>query len=40
MDIETFASNYVQMGLLGNYDKNLFELVVKSPYTRIYKLKR
>jgi len=40
MDIQTFASNYVQMGLLGNYDKDLFELVVKSPYSRIYKLKR
>ena len=40
MDIQTFASNYVQMGLLGNYNKDLFELVIKSPYSRIYKLKR
>ena len=40
MDNQTFASNYVQMFLLGNYDKNLFELVVKSPYSRVYKLKR
>ena len=40
MDLQTFKSNYVQMGLLGNYDKDLFELVVKSPYSRIYKLKK
>jgi len=40
MDNDTFASNFVQMGLLGNYDKNLFDLVVASPYGRIYKLKR
>ena len=40
MDLETFASNYVQMGILGNYDKSLFELVVKSPYSRIYRVKR
>ena len=39
MDEETFNSNYVQMFLLGNYDKNLFELVIKSPYSRVYKLK-
>jgi len=40
MDSETFKSTYVQMFMLGNYDKNLFELVVSSPYSRIYKLKR
>ena len=40
MDMQTFNSMYVQMGLLGNYDKDLFELVIKSPYSRIYKLKR
>ncbi len=40
MDNQTFASNYVQMFLLGNYDKNLFDLVVKSPYSRVYKLKK
>ena len=39
LDNETFKSNYVQMFLLGNYDKNLFELVVKSPYSRVYKIK-
>ncbi len=40
MDIETFKSMYVQMFILGKYDKNLFELVVSSPYSKIYKLKR
>jgi len=40
MDQQTFNSTYVQMFLLGKYDKNLFELVVASPYSRIYKLKR
>ncbi len=40
MDNEIFNSMYVQMFLLGKYDKNLFELVVSSPYSRIYKLKR
>jgi len=40
MDIETFNSAYVQMFLLGKYDKNLFELVVSSPYSKIYKLKK
>jgi len=40
MDIETFKSAYVQMFILGKYDKNLFELVVSSPYSKIYKLKK
>ena len=40
MDNETYDSAYVQMFMLGSYDKNLFELVVSSPYTKIYKLKR
>jgi len=40
MDIETFNSTYVQMFMLGKYDKNLFELVVSSPYSKIYKLKK
>lgn len=40
MDIKTFSSTYVQMFMLGKYDKNLFELVVSSPYSRIYKLKK
>jgi len=40
MDSETFNSMYVQMFLLGKYDKDLFELVVSSPYSKIYKLKK
>jgi dolichyl-diphosphooligosaccharide--protein glycosyltransferase/undecaprenyl-diphosphooligosaccharide--protein glycosyltransferase len=39
MDTETFRSMYVQMFMLGKYDKKLFEPVVVSPYARIYKLK-
>uniref|UniRef100_UPI003565B58A peptide-binding protein n=1 Tax=Sulfurovum sp. TaxID=1969726 RepID=UPI003565B58A len=40
MDRETFDSMYVQMFILEKYDKNLFELVVSSPYSKIYKLKK
>jgi undecaprenyl-diphosphooligosaccharide--protein glycosyltransferase len=40
MDNQTFRSLYVQMFMLGNYDDRLFEPVVLSPYTRIYRLKR
>jgi len=40
MDRETFNSTYVQMFMLEKYDKNLFELVVSSPYSKIYKLKK
>ena len=40
MDVETFNSTYVQMFMLGKYDKNLFELVISSPYSKIYKLRR
>ena len=40
MDIETFNSMYVQMFILGKYDKELFELVVSSPYSKIYKIKK
>lgn len=40
MDTETFNSAYVQMFMLEKYDHNLFELVVSSPYSKIYKLKK
>jgi len=40
MDRETYNSTYVQMFMLGQYDKNLFELVVSSPYSKIYKVKK
>jgi len=39
MDRETYNSAYVQMFMLGNYDKNLFELVVSSAYSKIYRVK-
>ena len=40
MDNVTYNSAYVQMFMLGKYDKNLFELVVSSPYSKIYKVKK
>jgi len=40
MDNETYNSTYVQMFMLGKYDENLFELVVSSVYSRIYRLKK
>lgn len=40
MDTETFNSTYVQMFMLEKYDHNLFELVVSSPYSKIYRLKK
>jgi len=40
MDKETYNSAYVQMFMLGNYDKNLFELVISSPYSKIYRVKK
>jgi len=40
MDEKTFYSTYVQMFILGKYDKDRFELVVSSPYSKIYKLKK
>jgi len=40
VDKKTYDSAYVQMFMLGKYDKDLFELVVSSPYSKIYKIKR
>ena len=40
MNGETFNSMYVQMFILGKYDENLFEPVVTSPYSRIYRVKK
>jgi dolichyl-diphosphooligosaccharide--protein glycosyltransferase/undecaprenyl-diphosphooligosaccharide--protein glycosyltransferase len=39
MDTETFNSMYVQMFILEKYDHSLFDLVISSPYSKIYKLK-
>jgi len=40
MDSQTINSTFVQMFMLGKYDSNLFELVVNSPYSKIYKIKK
>jgi len=40
MDRQTYNSAYVQMFMLGKYDKELFELVVSSAYSKIYRVKR
>ena len=40
MDMKTFNSIYVQMFILGKYDKKFFTPVVTSPYSRIYKLNK
>lgn len=37
---KAFDSTYVQLYVLENYDKNLFEPVVLNPVAKIYKLKR
>ncbi|HHH19984.1 MAG TPA: peptide-binding protein, partial [Campylobacterales bacterium] len=36
MDRETYNSAYVQMFMLDKHDEELFELVVSSPYSKIY----
>jgi len=40
LDTKTFNSAFVQMFILGKYDKNLFDLVVASPYSRVYRVKK
>jgi len=40
MDKETYNSAYVQMFMLDNHDKELFDLVVSSPYGKSYRVKR
>ncbi len=40
MDSRTINSTFVQMFMLGKYDSDLFELVVSSPYSKIYKIKK
>lgn len=39
LDEATYNSLYVQLFVLENYDKNLFEPVEMTPYAKIYKLK-
>jgi dolichyl-diphosphooligosaccharide--protein glycosyltransferase/undecaprenyl-diphosphooligosaccharide--protein glycosyltransferase len=40
MDDYFYNSAAIQMGVLGNYDPNLFKLVVDTPLIKIYQLKR
>ena len=39
VDEKMYNSNYIQMFVLDNYDKSLFELVESTPYVKIYKSK-
>lgn len=39
VDEATYNSLYIQLFVLENYDKNLFEAVETTPYAKIYKLK-
>ena len=39
LDQKMLNSTYIQLFVLGNYDKNLFELTISDPLTKIYKLK-
>ena len=40
MDKKMFESAFVQMFLLNNYDKNLFELTINSSEAKVFKLKK
>lgn len=40
MDKSMHESAFVQMFFLNNYDKELYELVINSPYAKVFKLKR
>jgi len=39
LDEKTYNSLYIQLMVLENYDKNLFEKVSSNPYAKLYKLK-
>lgn len=39
LDHKMLNSTFIQLLVLENYDKNLFELVVSNPYAKVYKLK-
>ena len=39
MDAQTFASSYIQLFVLENYDEELFEPVILDPAMKVYKLK-
>jgi len=39
LDKRLFNSLYIQLFVLENYDKDLYELVISDPYAKVYKLK-
>ena len=39
VDEDTYNSLYVQLMILENYDKDMYELVASNPYAKVYKLK-
>ena len=40
MDSKSFASSYIQLFVLENYDKKLFEPVILDPTMKVYKIKK
>jgi len=40
MDTKIYNSTFIQMFVLDNYDKELFEPVIMTPLVKVYKLKR
>ena len=40
VDEKMYNSSYIQLYILENYDKDLFEPVILSPYAKVYRLKR
>ncbi len=40
VDESMYNSLFIKMFVLGEYDKDLFELVIADPYARVYKLKK
>jgi dolichyl-diphosphooligosaccharide--protein glycosyltransferase/undecaprenyl-diphosphooligosaccharide--protein glycosyltransferase len=39
VDEKAYRSTYIQLMILENYDKDLFELIISNPYAKVYKLK-
>ena len=40
LDEQMYNSLYIQLFVLGDYDEELFDLVIDSPYAKVYKLKK
>jgi len=39
LDKKMFNSTYIQLYVLENYDKDLYEPIILSPFAKVYKLK-